>query len=164
MPNEVYVLVEKKKPLVLVILTNVVLVLALASVVINFMAPVILLVPVLLLIIWWFLKYRTYREFEYTYYDGELKFVCIKNKARRKGLKKLDMEHVVAIAPAGDRSMYRYENGDAGKILDYSSRQADVKVYELVYNNEEGSILIKFEPDDKMLDAICYKYSSKVVR
>lgn len=38
-------------------------------------------------------------EFEYSYFDGELRFAKIKNKSRRKRLGIYSMESVAAIAP-----------------------------------------------------------------
>jgi hypothetical protein len=86
------------------------------------------------------------------------------NKSRRKKLTTFTMEEVLAIAPAGDRSMYKYETDTTVKKVDYSSGQKDAPCYEMVVKDENGVRLIRFEPDDRYLDAICVKYAQKVTR
>jgi hypothetical protein len=86
------------------------------------------------------------------------------NKSRRKRLAVYTMEEVVQIAPAGDRCVYKYENDAAIKKLDYTSGRKDVPYYDMVVNIEGEMKLIKFEPDDKYLDAVAVKYAQKLVR
>ena len=103
-------------------------------------------------------------EFEYSYFDGELRFAKIKNKSRRKRLGIYSMESVAAIAPAGDRSVYNYENGNELKEIDYTSGQKDVPYYDIVIKSPEENVLIKAELDDKFLTEVEKKYRSKVKR
>ena len=103
-------------------------------------------------------------EFEYSYFDGELRFAKIKNKSRRKRLGIYSMEAVAAIAPAGDRSVYNYENGNELKEIDYTSGQKDVPYYDIVIKSPDENVLIKAELDDKFLTEVEKKYRSKVKR
>ena len=103
-------------------------------------------------------------EFEYSYFDGELRFAKIKNKSRRKRLGIYSMESVAAIAPAGDRSVYNYENGNEIKKIDYTSGQKDVPYYDIVIKSPDENVLIKAELDDKFLTEVEKKYRSKVKR
>lgn len=103
-------------------------------------------------------------EFEYSYFDGELRFAKIKNKSRRKRLGIYSMESVAAIAPAGDRSVYNYENGNEFKKIDYTSGQKDVPYYDIVIKSPDENVLIKAELDDKFLTEVEKKYRSKVKR
>jgi hypothetical protein len=50
------------------------------------------------------------------------------------------------------------------KKLDYTSGNKEALYYEMVVNDENGTKLIMFEPDDQYLDAVCVKYPQKVVR
>lgn len=93
-------------------------------------------------------------EFEYSYFDGELRFAKIKNKSRRKRLGIYSMESVAAIAPAGDRSVYNYENGNEIKKIDYTSGQKDVPYYDIVIKSPDENVLIKAELDDKFLTEV----------
>ena len=86
------------------------------------------------------------------------------NKSRRKRLVVYSMDEVSQIAPAGDRSVYRYETDNTVKVLDYTSKIKDQPYYEMVVQKEGNTYLIKFEPDDKYLDAVQVKYAQKVIR
>lgn len=103
-------------------------------------------------------------EYEYSYFDGELRFAKIKNKSRRKNLATYSMESVVTIAPAGDRSVYNYENGGELKIVDYSSGLKDVPYYDIVIKSPDANVLIKAELDDKFVTEVEKKYRAKVKR
>lgn len=103
-------------------------------------------------------------EYEYSYFDGELRFAKIKNKSRRKHLATYSMESVVTIAPAGDRSVYNYENGGELKTVDYSSGLKDVPYYDIVIKSPDANVLIKAELDDKFITEVEKKYRSKVKR
>lgn len=91
-------------------------------------------------------------EFEYSYFDGEMRFAKIKNKSRRKRLGIYSMESVAAIAPAGDRSVYNYENGNEIKKIDYTSGQKDVPYYDIVIKSPDENVFIKAELDDKFTE------------
>ena len=50
-----------------------------------FVSPVIFLVPTIIFgVIWYLFAFRSEVEYEYTYYDGDLRFAKIRNKAKRK--------------------------------------------------------------------------------
>ena len=88
------------------------------------------------------------------------------SKSRRKALKSYHIEDVVTIAPAGDRSVYNYENDNNVKVIDYTSGNKDAGYYDIVIKDKENNkyLLIKAELDDKYLDAVCHKNASKVVK
>ena len=111
----------------------------------------------------YFLHTRNY-EFEYSYFDGDLKFAKIINKSRRKRLPGYKMDEVIAIAPTGDSSVSRYEEDSSAKIKRYLSGYKNAKIYVLVVKGTEGQNLVYFEPDERYLDAVCVKYGYKVRR
>lgn len=119
---------------------------------------------VIFAIVWYFQTFRSEIEYEYTYYDGELRFARIKAKRKRKGLGKVQMEDVLAIAPKGDRSVYKYENDKSMMYKNLTSGDAGAKVYELVFKGEKGMNRYEFEPDEDMLDAILVKYPRLVIK
>ncbi len=50
-----------------------------------FVSPVMFLVPTIIFgVIWYLFAFRSEVEYEYTYYDGDLRFAKIRNKAKRK--------------------------------------------------------------------------------
>lgn len=162
---EVYVLVEKKKSVILKLLTYVVLGLLIVCIwAALFIVPLYMTFALIFGVLWYLLQFCTNKEFEYSYFDGEARFAKIMNKSRRKRLGVYSMDEVVQIAPAGDRSVYKYENDRSVKVLDYSSRKSDAVCYDMVVNDGGRMLLIRFEPDEKYLDAACIKYSQKIVR
>ena len=68
------------------------------------------------------------------------------------------------IAPSGDRSVYNYENESKYKVRNLTSGDKEAKVYTMVTKGENGTELVKFEPDEEFLNAICRKYAQKVRR
>jgi hypothetical protein len=161
---EVYVLVEKKKSSVLSFFAVFSFVMAALSVLavvlgIYFFFPT----AVFGFILGWFFNTRNY-EFEYSYFDGDVRFAKIINKANRKRLPGYKMSEVVAIAPTGDASIAQYENDPQAKIRRLQSGFAGRKLYVMVARGEKGLELVYFEPDDKYLDAVCIKHGHKVRR
>lgn len=130
-----------------------------------FIAPLMFFIPALIVAgIWIWQNFFSNVEYEYTYYDGELRLAKITNKARRKNLADVNMEEVLALAPKGDRSVYKYENDNALKCKTFTSGDASAKVYELICKGEKGMCRYEFEPDEEMLDAIRVKYPRIVVK
>lgn len=133
--------------------------------VLAMMAPVVFsILAILSAVAWFFLCFRGGVEFEYTYYDGELRFAKIKAKSKRKSLGTVHMDDVLALAPKGDRSTYKYENDKNLPYKNLTSGSADAKVYELVFKGEKGVNRYEIEPDEEMLDAIMIKYPRVVVK
>lgn len=131
----------------------------------SFISPFLFFIPALLVVgIWVWQGFFANVEYEYTYYDGELRLARIMNKSRRKNLANVSMEDVLMIVPKGDRSVYKYENDKALKYKDLTSGDASAKVYELIYKSEKGMCRYEFEPDEEMLDAIRVKYPRTVVK
>lgn len=130
-----------------------------AGVMILFAVPAIIFA-----IIWYFQAFRSDIEYEYTYYDGEFRFARIKAKRKRKGLGRVQMEDVLALAPKGDRSVYKYENDNSLACKDLTSGESGTKIYELVFKGEKGINRYEFEPDEEMLDAVMVKYPRAVIK
>ncbi len=130
-----------------------------------FVAPLAFFIPALIVVgIWIWQSFFSNVEYEYTYFDGELRLAKITNKARRKNLADVNMEEVLALAPKGDRSVYKYENDNTLKCKVFTSGDTSAKVYELICKGEKGMCRYEFEPDEEMLDAICVKYPRIVVK
>ncbi len=161
---EIYVLVSKEKSLF--IKTT-----ALACFVIGAMSTLYVIMGYLIffpmaVIAWgiaFFLHTRKY-EYEYSYYDGELRFAKIINKKKRKELKGYAMEEVIAIAPIDDRSIQQYVNDKNNKIRNLTTGNPQAKVYAAVVKNGNEIELVTYEPDEKYLNEVCVKYGHKVKR
>ena len=162
--TEVYVLVERKKSTLMRVVTAAVLAIGILFALFSMIAPLFLSGALILLVVWYIFLFRSSKEYEYSFFDGELRFAKIMNKSRRKRLRVFTMDEVIQIAPAGDRSIYKYEQDNTVKKIDYTSGNKDVPYYNLIMKNEDGINMISYEPDDKYLDAICVKYGQKVIR
>lgn len=131
----------------------------------TFVSPLLFFLPAILVVVLWVWQgFFSNVEFEYTYFDGDLRFAKIKNKAKRKKIADINMEDVVILAPKGDRGVYKYENDKNLKCINLTSGRADAKVYELIVKNEEGFMRIEFEPDEEMLNAMMVKYARIIVK
>ena len=161
---EVYVLVPVRKSFGTVFLGVLGFVLALLALLLSCASTVFLALVVAFAALGYWFTFQTNKEFEYAYFDGEVRFAKVVNKSRRRRLGVYTMDHVVCIAPEGDASVSRYRNGDGVTVKDYSSHRKGVSCYAMVINNEGKTVLIRFEPDDKYLDAVAVKFGQKVIR
>ena len=155
---EVYVLVPVRKTVVAKVVGTLMLVLAVVSLLAACLTSGITLCGIV-----WFVLMGNSKEFEYSYFDGEVRFAKVLNKNRRKSLGGYPMDDVIQIAPAGDRSVSQYER-EGVKVIDYTSHDKDTAYYDMVLKKEGETLLIKFEPDDKYLEAVEFKYRQKVIR
>lgn len=162
--NEKLVIVPKKNTAGKKILNTVWFALALLFLLTAFLMPIFFLVAMVFAAVWYFQAFQSDIEYEYTYFDGEFRFAKIKAKRKRKNLGNVEMEDVVAIAPKGDRSVYKYETDRNLTCRNLTSGEAGAKVYELIYKGEKGFCRYEFEPDEEMLDAVMVKYPRIVIK
>lgn len=161
---EVYVIVQKKKSLIMKFLMVLCFVIGAYFMYATLMGLILFFaIAVPFLALGWFLKNRSL-EYEYSYFDGDFRFAKIFNKQKRKELIGYEIDNVIVIAPKGDRSLYQYEKNNQVKRRDLSSGNKDARIYVMVAKAEEGYHMTYFEPDDEYLDAVCIKYRQKVVR
>lgn len=162
--NEKLVIVPKKNTVGKKILNMVWFALALLLLLAAFLRPIFFLAAMAFAAVWYFQAFQSDIEYEYTYFDGEFRFAKIKAKRKRKNLGQVEMEDVVAIAPKGDRSVYKYETDRNLTCRNLTSGEPDAKVYELVCKGEKGYCRYEFEPDEEMLDAVMVKYPRTVIK
>ena len=155
-------LVTSGKKMMTIVLFVIACILLLLS---TFVSPLLFFLPaILVMVLWVWQGFFSNVEFEYTYFDGDLRFAKIRNKAKRKKIADINMEDVVILAPKGDRGVYKYENDKNLKCINLTSGRADAKVYELIVKNEEGFMRIEFEPDEEILNAMMVKYARIIVK
>ncbi len=160
---EVYVLVTKKKSLIMQILAGLMLGLVAVSIYLTILVPLFMGLIIIFGALFYLFQFRQFREFEYSYFDGDVRFAKISNKSRRKTLKRFTMEEVLQIAPAGDRSVYKYETDSNVRKYNYASGYAGGAVYDMVYKDGDNVNLIVFEPDERYLQEVRKKYAQKVI-
>ena len=164
--HEKLVIVPKKKTGSKKMLTTAWFILAcLMFLLATFVNPFIFLIPgIAFALVWYFQAFRSDIEYEYTYYDGELRFARIKAKSKRKAIGSVQMDDVLGFAPRGDRSVYKYENDKNLAYKNLTSGDPEAKVYELIAKGEKGLVRYEFEPDDEMLKEVMVIYPRSVVR
>lgn len=161
---EKFMLVEKKKNFASKALPGAAILLAVVMLLLTVIGGSIFIVFACIFGFLAFVIARRFIEFEYAYFDGEVRLAKIINKSTRKKIAFYHMDEVVIIAPAGDRSVYNYENDSKCKVRDLTSGDPEAKVYTMVAKGEKGMELVKFEPDEEILGEICKKYAQKVKR
>ena len=159
---EVYVLVAKEKSLFIKTTALALFVMAAMSTMYVVMGYIAFFPMALLTWVVAFLLRNRYVEYEYSYYDGELRFAKIINKKKRKELETYLMEEVITIAPAQDMSIYQYLDDKNAKVRDFTTGRQDAKVYVAVVKNANGMELVTYEPDEKYINEVCIKYGYKV--
>ena len=103
---EVFVLVPVHKSIWVKLASIVSLMLAVVSMLLACGSGIFAILFVLFAGLWYVLTFQFYKEYEYSYFDGEVRFARVMNKSRRKTLEVYNMDEVVTIAPAGDRRFH----------------------------------------------------------
>lgn len=160
---EKFTLVEKKKSLLSKLLQGVFIILSVVTIMLALLGNPLFFLFACVFVFAFFMTKRCI-EFEYSYFDGEVRFAKIINKSRRKKIGFYQMDETILIAPEGDRSIYNYENDSKTKVRNLTSGDPEAKVYAMVTKGEKGMELVRFEPDEEILGEICKKYAQKVKR
>ena len=161
---EVYVLVSKQKSLFIKTATLACFLVGAMSMLYVVMGYIIFFPMAVLTWGTAFFLYSRNQEYEYSYYDGELRFAKIINKKRRKELKGYAMEEVLTIAPIDDRSVHHYINDKNVKVRDLTTGNPNGSVFVAVVKSGNELELVKYEPDERYLNEVCVKYGHKVKR
>ena len=131
----------------------------------TFLSPMLFFVPAFIaIIIWVWQAFYSKIEYEYTYFDGDLVFARIKNKAKRKQIADINMNEVLICAPKGDRGLYKYESDKSIKCKKLLSGQEGAKIYGIVVKSEETILRYEFEPDEEFIDAMRMKFPQIVMK
>lgn len=136
----------KMKKAALIVLTLVLIVVTL-----RFFPSALLLVAALMIGLDVFLFGRMNIEYEYVFYEGELQIDRIVNKASRKKIMAVDVKEVDVIAPTNAQELLGYQHL---KMKDYSTCQPENKTYEFVIKEGSDKVRVRFEPNEKMLNAM----------
>lgn len=157
---EIFVLVDKKKSVVSKAVAILLFLLMLLGLYLGtVISPYVFEIPAITCGIgWYWLTFRSGVEYEYLYFEGDLKFTKIKDKRKRKRKLQLNMDKMIVMAPKGSSYVAEYEKNSEVYKRDFTSGNREADVYELVFHDEEGTVLVAFEPDEKMLEAMLTRY------
>ena len=98
---------------------------------------------------YYFIFPRLSVEYEYTLLNYDIDVAAIFSKEKRKNITSFDIRQAEIIAPKGSPRLNSYH---PNKTQDFSSGNADAKVYAVMIPLEQGVNCIYMEPDRKMLD------------
>ena len=105
---------------------------------------------------------RLATEYEYVFCDGQLDFDKISGGMKRKTMMRVDFEKLVVIAPKNSHALDGYRHNGVA-VKDFTSLNADAKVYGMVVTGGEQNTMIYFEPNEKMLAAMKQKAPRKIM-
>ncbi len=152
----------KKKMTVQVMLLRIILVIAVLVLFLITMRRPLFMVLALgsaVLLFWYWPRFK--EEWEYIFCDGQLDFDIIQGGERRKHKQRIELEHADAVAPIDSPKLDGYRHLQK---LDYSSLQPDASLYGIVtkISDQGDKVMILFEPDEKMIQAMYMKSPSIV--
>lgn len=98
-------------------------------------------------------------EFEYTVINHDMQIDAIYSREKRKKMIELDLRQIEWIAPTSAESYKRVQNAT---VMDFTTKSADERnVFGILLAAEGGSRLIRFEPDEHLLNHIRQRTGSK---
>lgn len=113
--------------------------------------PIFILVTIGMIILDSILFKRMNLEYEYSYFNGDLDVDKIVNRSSRKRVFSTNIKKMEMLAPVGTHTLKEYKRLT---VYDFTSKQQDKKVYEMVTSFRGQLVRVLFEPNDEMLEAI----------
>lgn len=113
--------------------------------------PIFMLVTIGLIFLDSFLFKRMNLEFEYSYFNGEFDVDKIFNRSSRKKVFTTDIKKMEMFAPVGNDSLRGYQRL---KVYDFTSKNPDSKVYEMVTPYRGEMVRVWLEPNENLLESI----------
>lgn len=90
-------------------------------------------------------------EYEYTLSNYDMDIDAIYNRSKRESIMSFDIRKAEMIAPKGSSKLAYFK---PSKTMDFTSGNADARVYSIMINLDKVLYNILIEPDDQMLDNI----------
>lgn len=101
-------------------------------------------------------------EYEYLYLDKELSIDKIISKQKRKKAGSYDLTKMDKMCPSNSHELDAYKNRNL-PVKDYTSKDDEKKSYVIVYREDKGEVLIKFEPNEELFTALKNSFPRKVI-
>lgn len=106
---------------------------------------------IILVIVDMFLFKRMDVEYEYSFYNGDLDIDKVIAKESRKKQFSTNIKDMDLLAPSGAQELLGYQRL---KVIDYSTRTAGNRTYEMVTSKDGEKVRVVFEPNEEMLNAM----------
>ena len=99
-------------------------------------------------LVWYWPRFK--KEWEYVFCDGQLDFDLIKGGEKRKHILRIELENADVVAPLGSEALDGYRHLP---VKDFSSGRQEAHLYGIATRlpKQENKVLIRFEPNEKML-------------
>lgn len=140
------------------------LLIAAATFVFSGLSPMVLSVGFVLLVVSVFFTYIVFRntdlEYEYQFFDGDLRIDKVMHKMTRKKAKTFNFGKLEVMAPEGSHRLGGGMNNR--KRYDFSSQMEGDKHYVAVIYDETGAVEVKLTPNDELLERLTKTYPRKV--
>ena len=132
---------------------------ALAAILLANIVAILVAVVVIAILLWRF----SYLDiaYEYIFVDGQMDFDKIYGGAKRKTAFRIDFEQVDMVVPKDDGRLGGYQNKNC-KIMDFTAHDDTAKTYVMAGKHKDTTVLIYFDPNEKMMKAMRDKSRSKV--
>lgn len=101
-------------------------------------------------------------EYEYLYVDRSIQIDKVMSMEKRKKVLEIDLNKMEIMAPLKSAELHSYKAQNL-PYKEYSSGEAEDRVYVIVYANKENRCMIGIEPNAEMLNAIKAVFPRKVV-
>lgn len=111
----------------------------------------------------YFVFRNSQQEFEYLYVSNQLTIDRIYGRIKRKKAWEGSMDQVQIVAPTGSTEAKDHEMGSNMKVLDFSSRDPQIKTFTLISHSGGNVTKIIFEPDAKLLRCMKMTAPRKIV-
>ena len=100
----------------------------------------------------YFVFRNTNLEYEYSYFEGEMRVDKIMGKATRKKLATFDFNKMDMMAPVDSP---RFHNAQGMKAVNYSTRSAEDTTYgAILYNDQNEQVFLMFTPNEELMAAL----------
>lgn len=154
-------LIKKRTDMKDILIKGLLLVLTIAAVFVVFLFPFGIILPVGMVVLDVFMFRRMNVEYEYLYVNGDLDIDKIMNKAKRKRMFSAHVNDMELLAPAGDMELRQHRDA---RTYDYSSGNADARLYALVVIDKGQKKKVIFEPDDTIIEGFKMLAPRKVIQ
>lgn len=123
-----------------------------------------LLTTIILAVVLRFVVVNQRIEYEYSFYDGDIRIAKIRDKRKRRELLHLVGDDVILVAPEGHEALRTYENPNVTYTrMDVSSHEKDREAYLLICKDRKEICKVRFEPDKRLLAAMKEKCPRKIM-
>ena len=110
----------------------------------------------------YFLKRNYYVEYEYNFINGDIEVDKIYEMKKRKRVITFSVKDLKLLAPEGSDHVKDFTN-KPDKVLNLFPETSEAKIYVGMLTGGTERAVIRFVPDEQILD-YCYKYNPRAVK